>query len=122
MPTRRDDTAYHEAGHAVITFRLGIEVLEVSAVPGGHGIAGYSQHGHLFTQPGSDRGNLDRAIQVNLAGPIAQKRFNPRSFRRWHARGDYDCALGLCRYIAGSSGQRDYFLYQMRVTRRLVDR
>jgi hypothetical protein len=113
----RQFTAYHEAGHAVVAYRLGIEVRRVSVVPEGHGNAGYCEYGSVF---GGE--NLDRVIQISLAGAAAQQRFNRRSFRRWHARRDYDRALGLSRYVAGASGERDYFNYQMRVTRRLVER
>lgn len=120
MSTKRQWTAYHEAGHAVVAHYLGIGIHRVTIVPD-HDCAGALDHGDLFCGPGSDRAKLERAIQFCLAGPLAQKRFDGRNYRQRHGRGDYDCASGLARYLAGSS-EREYLQYQERRTWTLIDR
>lgn len=119
---QRQCTAYHEAGHAVVAHHLGVEIGHVTIVPD-HFSRGYCTHGDLFCAPGlgSDRANLERAIQICLAGPLAQTRFHRRSYRRQHGRQDYDCATGLARYLAGSAGEREFLRYQERRTKAFVD-
>ena len=68
-----------------------------------------------------DRANLERAIKICLAGPLAEARFYPR-YRRPRGSQDYDCAFGLARYLAGSAGEREFIRYQERQTRALLDR
>ena len=119
---RRERTAYHEAGHAVAAHRLGIEVKFATILPD-HDSAGFVSHGDLFCDRGlgSDRANLERAIKICLAGPLAEARFYPR-YRRPRGSQDYDCASGLARYLAGSAGEREFIRYQERQTRALLDR
>jgi ATP-dependent Zn protease len=119
---RRRSIAYHEAGHAVVAYRLGIEVEHVTIVPD-HDSRGHFVHADLFCAPGcgSDRANLERAIKISLAGPLAQARLLRRLDRRRGGRQDYDCASGLARYLAGSAGEREFLRYQERRTHALVD-
>jgi ATP-dependent Zn protease len=118
---QRRSTAYHEAGHTVVAYRLGVKIEHVSIVPD-HDSRGHFAHGYLFCARGhgSDRANLERAIKICLAGPLAQAQFHRRSYRR-HGRHDYDCATGLARYLAGSAGEREFLRYQERQTKSLVE-
>jgi hypothetical protein len=53
---------------------------------------------------GSDlaRARMERAIIIRLAGPIAQKQYRPRSWRRWHGGVDYAVASDLALRVCGS--------------------
>ena len=72
---RRNRIAFHEAGHAVIAYRLGIEVKFVTILPTHHS-AGHVARGDLFCGgTGSDHAALERAIKISLAGPMAEALF-----------------------------------------------
>jgi hypothetical protein len=118
---QRERKAYHEAGHAVAAYRLGVEVRSATILPD-HDSAGYVTHGDLFCGHtlGSDRAVLERAIKISLAGPLAEARFSPGDLL-WGTRGDYDCALGLARYLAGSLGEHELLHFLERQTRALLD-
>ena len=50
------------------------------------------------------RCNLERMAMVHLAGPAAQKRFNPKGFRKVHAESDYKQLTDILMLLA----RRDY--------------
>ena len=60
-------------------------------------------HGFQLDIDGSDEARLriESAMTICFAGPIAQKRHNPRSWRKVHGQWDYDTiAELLCAYVA----------------------
>ncbi len=97
-PARRA-TAYHEAGHAVAAWSLGAKVYRASIVPrsDAHGSVQHSNplRGTRLECDGSDRARLraERAVVICLAGPEAQRRFNPRSWHSWHGQSDHALAV-----------------------------
>lgn len=48
------------------------------------------------------RNRVERAIMICLAGPIAQRRHAPRSWRHWHGADDRVTALDLALIVNGS--------------------
>jgi hypothetical protein len=104
-------TAYHEAGHAVIAYVLGYRPQSVTIVPtvhtAGHIIHTNPLHGFQLDIDGSDeaRLRLESLITICFAGPIAQKRYNPRSWRRAHGRWDYEKIAELALQVCGSDEQ-----------------
>jgi hypothetical protein len=52
----------------------------------------------------------ERAILVSLSGPAAQKRFNPRSLRKWHSQDDYCLATDLALRLNGDGGTATAYL------------
>jgi hypothetical protein len=61
---------------------------------------------------GSDRARIraEKAIIVALAGPAAQRRYNPRSLRSWHASSDHDWAAELALRLNNSSEAANAYL------------
>ena len=96
--------AYHEAGHAVAAWQLGIALRRngVTIVPDGvEGNLGSVSHVQFvnrnFQWRDSDRDRIrvEKLAQLSLAGEIAQRRFSPRSVRRYHAKSDRMNAIDL---------------------------
>ena len=103
-------TAYHEAGHAVVAWRLGLKINAISIVPSSDGSLGRIYHSNPLrgidlelNESMRARARAENAIMVFLAGPIAQRRFNPHGFRRYHASTDWEAAAKLLLRIAGES-------------------
>ena len=120
MPTDQQHTAYPEAGHAVVACRTGVKVQSVSIIPG-EGYKGICTLVSEFSGRHSDGVKLERAIRISLAGPLAEKKFYRWSYRRAHARGDYQKAIGLCRYLSGAEW-REWLKIREEATLVLVDR
>lgn len=98
--TRREATAYHEAGHAVVAHMLEYQVRRVSIAPkcGSDGrvswrnpIKNRSVRSKLEYGSEADldrvRYLIDHAIIVCMAGAFAQKRHNPRTGWRYSGSG-----------------------------------
>lgn len=105
---RRKVTAYHEAGHTVVAWRLGASPRTVTIIVRGNVQGEMIQESPVILADldydGSDhaRNRIERAIMICLAGPIAQRHFAPRSWRHWHGGPDYVTALDLALRINGS--------------------
>jgi len=98
----REATAYHEAGHAIAAWRCRVRIKSVTIRP-----AAGEYHGRLLfrsirtPQDMSERW-AERHIVTALAGPLAQRKFAPRSTRGWHSQGDYQWACELALRAQGS--------------------
>jgi hypothetical protein len=100
-------TAYHEAGHAVIAYLLGYRPQSVTIVPtadtAGHIIHANPLHGFQLDIDGSHEARLrvENVVTICFAGPIAQKRYNPRSWRERTANGiTRKLQNWVCAYVA----------------------
>jgi hypothetical protein len=108
-------TAYHEAGHAVYAFRSFVRIKRISIEPKDDYV-GQVRHGRVvwgnpeLSTSNRTRSSLERAIQISLAGQIAQRRFNARSVRTWQARSDHQCAVDLALRCCGSGRTATAFL------------
>ena len=96
MPTNQQIIAYHEAGHAVVARRLGVKVCRLTIVPSPN-YTGACTLGSEFSGRYSDQDKLARAIRINLAGPLAEKKFY--HLCRAGAWSDYRKAIGLSHYL-----------------------
>lgn len=101
-PSRSEATAYHEAGHAVVAFWLGLRVHSVTIVPDAvGGTVGVCRHsagiGRSVDYDRSDRNRLrmERAVMCSLAGIEAQRKHRASSVRNYHAHSDYEKAVDL---------------------------
>ncbi len=96
-------TAYHEAGHALVAWRLDVKVRSATIIPDKQaGTDGHVRHEKLLLGKSSEtiesdrqRIRIEKLIMVCLAGQIAQTMYNPRSVRRYHASFDHRQALDL---------------------------
>ncbi len=101
--------AYHEAGHAVAARRVGVRTKILSIIAdetsAGRHIRGPYVSG---TNPEYDdsprmQRRLENMALVCLASPAAQRRFNPKGFRRAHAESDYHQAFDLLSYLTADN-------------------
>jgi len=100
--------AYHEAGHVVAALTQSLVDHSAAFVrtvefrgPIGHKNV---LRGIKLGLDKSDRARLraERVILVRLAGPAAQKRHAPRSWRSWHGESDRKQALDLASSVSSS--------------------
>lgn len=90
-------TAYHEAGHAFVGWKLGERVKIATIEPNtrrgsdGYVISRSGRHNAdlAYSRLSGQRiGEQHNAVVVLMAGEAAQRRHNPKSVRPWHAGGD----------------------------------
>jgi len=100
--------AYHEAGHAVIAWHEGIGLRSASIIPVGT-TGGRIIHYPMFQtiNPEVDTGRrsrdrVEKSVRISLAGSIAQRKFNSRTYRRFHDEEDLQYAVDLLARIVGS--------------------
>lgn len=99
-PTQIHAIAYHEAGHAVVAWFVGLEPYEISLIPAENYL------GYVMNDPGchmtddmqhepkpGDQERTMLAAMVSLAGPIAQLKYDPKSVLNIHGRSDRLSAL-----------------------------
>jgi hypothetical protein len=103
--------AYHEAGHAVMCWHEQIEVEIASIIPEA-GSLGRVQHRSVLE--GIDlacdnslegRARAESLIRVCLAGAVAQRQIDPRRFRHYNSRSDYESAQELLTHLAGADDE-----------------
>ncbi|HYT90990.1 MAG TPA: hypothetical protein VEL76_19925 [Gemmataceae bacterium] len=90
-PTGNEATAYHEAGHAVMSLALGRPVARVSIEPKAHWL-GTCAFGKAVFRPSEDW--LEREMLIALAGLAAEARHTGED--AWEGAGrDLDCVRAL---------------------------
>ena len=114
-------TAYHEAGHAVISYELGFNVKRVTIVPGEDSLGHMKPRGYLQLHrlegkipTGEQLGRYHDRIVILLAGTEAQRRYNPRSVRNLHRHlpgSDYQRVNELLMHLHGEDEGRAAFRY-----------
>jgi hypothetical protein len=89
-------TAYHEAGHAVVAFKLGIRLhRDGVTIEDGEGYSGLCAtkprlQGDISADaPERMKTRAERQVMVFLAGLEAQRKHRVSSVRSYHAHGDY---------------------------------
>jgi hypothetical protein len=117
-PATEESTAYHEAGHLVAAYFLGVPFakIAVTIVPD-EGSSGRFMDRLMFSTGelefgSSDRTKLkaERLAQVCLSGMAAQRRYRPSSVPSWHPTGDYRQAHDLISSISGSPEETQAYL------------
>jgi hypothetical protein len=97
----RTRTAYHEAGHAVVAWRLHLLDKKGASIIGREDSKGRA-HVHTgrgdnpaFSCSDSARLRMEKWVVVAMAGIEAQRRWSPRSVRKYHSSVDYERAKRL---------------------------
>src|SRR5437867_1296774 len=100
-------TAYHEAGHAVAAHRLHVLIREVSVEPDQFS-SRHVRHQRLvsktieYDRSDRNRMRMERRVIICHAGMEAQRKFNPRSVRHYHAHSDYQTAGAAVEHFSTS--------------------
>lgn len=102
-------TAYHEAGHAVAAFVLGVPLKSVCIVPDPK--AGNAGHVSLGRCRSVDA--MHKLGIVAVAGEAAQRRYNPRSVRRHHGGGDRQAVVDFALDRTGGSEEQATLLARL---------
>jgi len=111
-------TAYHEAGHAVAAFQLGIRIGRrgVSIIPAKDGslglvdiLKGFRGRPDIMTSDRMRLGAEKQAI-VSFVGEIAQRKFRPRSVRRDHGWSDRYKTTDLMGYFVATDKELRAYL------------
>jgi hypothetical protein len=123
----REATAFHEAGHAVVAFFNGFRIDYATIRQNGdyHGMVMVKPRGRLDLDSATPamRQKVERWIIFVLAGDVAQRKFAPRSSRRWHTTSDRASAVDLALSVCGSGESATAYLAWLQiVTRDIVDR
>jgi hypothetical protein len=100
-------TAFHEAGHVVAAWSRGLKPHSATIDPTpefrGHALYANPWRGIRRNSTLADiRYRAESAIIVHLAGPEAQRRHSPRSWRSHHGGFDFEHAVDVATGLNGS--------------------
>jgi ATP-dependent Zn protease len=107
-------TAIHEAGHAVASFYLHVKIKQVTIIPAErslghmrHAPIRFARQGEPYEFDDSEKGiaRTERRIILLWAGPLAERRFAPRSRWRVGAGSDFDVMVELFGQIQGEDDE-----------------
>ena len=126
---KRLATAYHEAGHAVVSWALGFNVKTISIrktqrwdgfAEFDNPLAGYDPNVILTSRT---RKLLESAVMIRLAGAIAQRKHAPSSYKSRDADMDHDAALEFVERLSQHPDNVQPLVSRLgRRTERLVNR
>lgn len=110
-------TAYHEAGHVVANWKLGFKVRSVSIVPtedsAGHVLLVRRRHPEFdITMMSTQMLDFHRRVVALFAGVEAQRYFNPRSARRYHAKSDIAAINDLLSRIHANDEKEAFYAFK----------
>jgi len=109
--------AFHEAGHAAAAFVLGVPVRVIGVENGG---TGFVHHRGVFgrklpdtmkyNRPLEFRDRVERNVIIALAGAAAQKRYAPKSWRRYHSESDMQGAVEYLSHLSEPASE-EFIVY-----------
>jgi hypothetical protein len=104
-------TAHHEAGHGVAAWRLGVRTRRITILPDGEVAGMHEFEGYLRrARPGMEvtpsiRVKLENTALILLAGPLAERRYLKRGYRRYGAGNDYEKMITCLTCLTGESDE-----------------
>ena len=111
--------AHHEAGHSVAAFHVGLETKALSIVSKDYrNNATYFSDKHVVPLtagelPGDIKMRHENFAFVCLAGPWAQREFNPKGFRKVHAESDSHQAIGFLGRVRNDNESLELYLKRL---------
>ncbi len=109
--------AYHEAGHAIAAWNVGMEPRVITIIPDDTSDGRYLHHPYLTdVHPDWDNSPevqrlLENRALVSLAGGAAQRRFNPRGFRWANCRADHEQMQQTVLFLTGGDPGEEFTAY-----------
>jgi hypothetical protein len=112
--TTLEATAYHEAGHAVVSFGVGRGVRRVTIIPDGDSLGHITNHGLPAFHPdyktdGATRRRVEQCVMISLAGAIAEARFKGHR-RRLGDGADLAQVFDLASYMVGETEELNAYV------------
>jgi hypothetical protein len=116
-------TAFHEAGHVAAAWSRGLKIHSATIDPTpefrGHTLHTNPLRGIRFNLSlARVRDRAESAIVVYLAGPEAQQRHSPRSWRSHHGASDFEHAIDVATGLNGSEEAAHAYLDWLAVVTR----
>jgi hypothetical protein len=105
-------TAFHEAGHAVMACILHVPLGKVTNLPG-EGRAGSCHFAKIFRPrnfTNRDRLVMEKHIMIALAGGIAQRISDPKTYRYYHCETDHSEAAQMALTVTGSAAETNAYI------------
>jgi len=100
----------------VMCWNESVAIHDATIVPnvekGTKGATGHSGSIYQFDvdQRPRARWRMEKLVRVCLAGPEAQRRYSPRSWRNYHGSEDLHAAVGVLSYFCGSNEEIEAYL------------
>lgn len=112
--TKRERTAYHEAGHAVANYDLGLAIKEISIIPDDDSLGRVKGSTFNDFNPEIDtdsrtRYRAEKMIISNLSGYLAERMFAPKG-SRIGAGQDFGMAIDLAMSQCGSTRETNAYV------------
>lgn len=123
---KRESVAYHEVGHVVLGWCMGLMPESVSISEDNVSVKAHRlplpRKTCEFMGSYSNIGHMQDVVRVYLAGGIAQRRFNPRRYKKHHGTPDHERAVEILSRFVRSERERDAYIALLTIqTEQLLD-
>lgn len=116
---KRESIAYHEAGHVVVGWCMGlmppaVSIADDNAVVKAHHLP-LPRKTCEFMGSYDNIGHMQAVVRIFLGGGIAQRKFNPRGYRKHHGTPDYERAVEILSRFVSTERERDAYINLLKV-------
>lgn len=123
---KHESAAYHEAGHVVIGWCMGLMPENISISEDNVSVEAHRlplpRKTCEFMGSYNNVGHMQSVVRIFLAGGIAQRRFDPRGSGECHGAPDYERAVEILSRFVSTDRERDAYINLLMVqTEQLLD-